>query len=50
MDPQRIEELLDVMTRPKCEMTIPDYDDGGDDGPEKRPTINSKSPEVKVDN
>jgi hypothetical protein len=31
VDPVKIEELLDVMNRPKCEMTIPDEDDSGND-------------------
>jgi hypothetical protein len=30
MDPQKLEELLDVMHRPKAEVTIPDYDESGD--------------------
>jgi hypothetical protein len=30
MDPVKIEELLDVMNRPKCEMTIPHEDDSSD--------------------
>lgn len=46
MDPQKIEELLDTMNRPKCEMTIPDYDDSGD-GPKKYKL--QSATEVKVE-
>jgi hypothetical protein len=36
MDPVKIEELLHVMNRPKCEMTIPDEDDSGDEKETRR--------------